>query len=72
MSRVELIELVRRLQNADHMTEADGDRLLEELERNLPGPGVSDLMFWHQPPLTAEEIVDLELNDKPTTLGPGK
>ena len=70
ITREALIELVRRLQGADYDTEAEGDRLLMDLRLAVPDPNVSDLVFWHEPPLTAEEVVDQALLYKPIVSGP--
>ena len=69
LTREALIELVRRLQVADFDTEAEGDRLLLDLRQAVPDPNVSDLVFWREPPLTAEEVVDQALRYQPITLG---
>ena len=50
--------MVRRIQAGDYATEADGDRLLDEVKQSVPDPEVSDLIYWRTPALTAEEIVD--------------
>ena len=64
-TRDELIAVVRRIQSRDYGTEADGDRLLEQLKQSVPDPAVSDLIFWHNPVLSAEEIVDRAMAYEP-------
>ncbi len=44
---------------------------MAELEKLLPHPGVSDLIFYPKREMTAEEIVDEALAYKPIILGPG-
>jgi hypothetical protein len=66
LSRGELIELVRRICEAEGMEE-EQDEMMELLEANVPHPEVSDLIFY--PPsgveLSPEEIVDRALAYKP-------
>ena len=57
LTREEIIDLVRRL------IDADGDRaeledILDELLRTLPDADVGDLIYRTHPELTVEEIVD--------------
>jgi len=69
MTRQELIEVARGLLAASE-SEAEFDRLLDVLERNVPHPTVSDLIF-HPPDgieLSAEEVVDSALAYVPTAL----
>ena len=63
----ELVEIVRRLQSADG-TEAELDALLEKLERSVLHPEVSDLIFYSEREMTAEEIVAEALSYKPILL----
>jgi hypothetical protein len=58
LPRDELVAMVRRIQSGDYATEADGDRLLDEVKRSVLDPEVSDLIFMRVPALSAEEIVD--------------
>jgi hypothetical protein len=68
LTKGELIELIRRISNADG-TEAELDAMMEKIERGVPHPEVSDLIFY--PPegkeLTAEEIADRALSYEPIT-----
>jgi hypothetical protein len=41
---------------------------VETLERNVPDPNVSDLIFYPDEPMTPEEIVDKALAYKPIRL----
>ncbi len=63
----ELVEIVRRLQTAEG-TEAELDALMEKLERSVPHPEVSDLIFYSEREMTAEEIVAEVLSYKPILL----
>lgn len=67
--RDELVQMVRRILAADG-TEEEIDALQLELERRLLMPEVSDLMFFHEPELTPEEIIERALAYKPIELGP--
>lgn len=59
--RAQLIDMIGKLQNATYKTEAERNALLTELERRLPNSEISDLIFWNDPDLSAEEIVDTAL-----------
>ncbi|MGH4119323.1 bacteriocin immunity protein [Clostridium sp.] len=52
-NRVELIELVEKIMNAKG-TEKEIDDMIEKLEKNVPNPEVSDLVFWNKQNVTAE------------------
>ena len=49
-------------------TETEIDELLQLLERNVPHPEVSDLIFYPDREMTAEEVVDRALAHKPIHL----
>lgn len=68
MEKQELIKIVKRLQTADFSSEKKGNELLELLEKNVLHPQVSDLIFWNDTELTAEEIVEKALSYKPIPL----
>lgn len=63
-NREELVELVRKIKNAEG-TEEELDEMLELLERSVPHPEVSDLIFWDERNLNPEEIVEEALNYQP-------
>ena len=63
LSRDQLVELVRRIMNAEG-TEDEIDAWQDLLERNLLDPNVSDLIFYPDREMTAEEIVERALNYK--------
>jgi hypothetical protein len=71
--RARLEALVTRLLTGDVATEAEGDLLLDDLERSVPRPDVSDLLyhpaveFDHEP--SAAEIVERALAHRPFELG---
>ena len=67
MERLELIRLVKQIQEADG-PEDKLDVMLEELKSNVPHPEVSDLIFYADPELSAEDIVDQVLAYKPIQL----
>ena len=70
MTKDELVQAVRRIIDADG-TESELDGLLGLVDRNVPHPSVSDLIFY--PPngieLSAEEIVNAALAYQPIGLG---
>jgi hypothetical protein len=69
LSREDLVPLVRKLQNAVGADEEQA-AWLTLLERNVPHPGVSDLVYWSNEELTAEEVVDRALAYQAIILGP--
>ena len=64
LPKAELVALVERLVNGT-ADEAEGERILAQLQENLPHPALSDLIFWpdrvpdfpYRDP-TAEQIVE--------------
>lgn len=69
MTKEQLIKLVKELYNPKGKTEEEENRLLSLLEKNVPHPNVSDLIYWED--LTPEEVVDIALSYKPIQLGNG-
>jgi hypothetical protein len=67
LSREELVELVRRLLEAEG-TDEEQHRWLTLVRENVPHPGVSDLIYYPEVQLTAEEIVETALAYKPIKL----
>lgn len=67
LSKLELIELVEKIMKSKG-TEEEIDNMIEEIERNVPHPEVSDLIFWNEEELTPEQIVDIALAYKPIQL----
>ncbi|MFJ9109602.1 e9imm peptide [Streptomyces sp. NPDC102283] len=67
MSREEALSLVRRLLNGAE--EAEGDEILDALERGLACPHVSDYIYWSpdRDP-DPEQIVDRALAYRPIAL----
>jgi hypothetical protein len=66
--RAELVEMARRVMDSDG-TEDEIDALQLELERRVPMPRMSDLLFKSDPPLAPEEVIDRALAYKPIPLG---
>ena len=66
LTRQELIELINKIKNCDG-TEEEIDNMILVLEKNVPHPEISDLIFWGEEK-TAEQIVDIALNYKPIML----
>ena len=61
LSREQLIELVDKICSGQG-TEVESDAYLELVERNVPHPAVSDLIFWREERLSPEEIIDAALS----------
>lgn len=66
-SRQELVQVVQQLIDAA-LPEDEEDRLLGELKGSVLYPRVSDLIYYSDPPLTAEEVVDQALAYRPIEL----
>ncbi|GAB3870855.1 hypothetical protein GCM10029964_006120 [Kibdelosporangium lantanae] len=64
-----MITLIERLIRGEG-TEAEAGEWLDQLARSIPNPHVSDLIFWSDEPLTAEEILDRAMEYRPIRLGP--
>lgn len=69
MTRDQLIELVQRI-IAVEGTEKEIDDMVDLFEHHVPYPGASDLIYWDDRDLTAEEIVDTALAYQPIALPP--
>ncbi|WP_411348049.1 hypothetical protein [Paenibacillus sp. WLX2291] len=61
LDRQQLIALVQRIMDGEG-SEGKQDEWLELLQRQVPHPEVSNLIFWDERDLTAEQIVDEALN----------
>ncbi|WP_411343859.1 hypothetical protein ACE3MZ_20000 [Paenibacillus sp. WLX1005] len=61
LDREQLIALVQRIMDGEG-SEGEQDEWLELLRRQVPHPEVSNLIFWDERDLTAEQIVDEALN----------
>jgi hypothetical protein len=66
MSKEDLIILVEKIMKCDG-TEEEIDEMIKLLEKNVPDPGVSDLIFWGEE-RTPQEIVEIALSYKPILL----
>ena len=69
-----MIDLVRRIMEADAASEAEHDALIDRFEASVPRPGASALIFWPEQEgfdreLTPEEVVDVALAYRPIELG---
>jgi len=69
LSKKELVELVDKIMQGEG-TEEEIDEMINLLEKNVPHPEVSHLIFWPEKELTPEEIVEEALNYKPILLPP--
>ncbi|MGW6193187.1 bacteriocin immunity protein [Bacillus cereus] len=67
ITREELINLVGKIVECEG-TEEEIDEMLEAVERNVPHPEVSDLIYWNDKDLSSEQIVDIALTYKPIQL----
>lgn len=67
LGRDDLFALTRRIMEADG-TEAAIDAMIGRLERNVPHPAVTELIFYPEEELTAEAIVERALAHRPIQL----
>ena len=66
MSKEQMIEIVRKLQNCAYKTEAETDKAIEELKKAVIDHKITDYIFFDN--LTPEEIVDKAISYKPIIL----
>lgn len=67
LSRDQLVELVQRIRNF-RGSDKQLSSLIEVLERNVPHPNVSNLIFWHAPELSSDEVIEQALKYRPLEL----
>ncbi|PEP80682.1 hypothetical protein CN581_14400 [Bacillus toyonensis] len=67
LTREELIDLVSKIVDCEG-AEEEIDEMIEVVEKNVPHPEVSDLIYWNDEDLTPEQIVDIALAYKPIQL----
>lgn len=65
LSKEEIISLIQKIRT-ENLSETEEDAILEELEKGILDPDISDYIYWSE--LSAEEIADKALNYKPITL----
>ena len=63
-----IVRLVNHIQNADG-TEKEIDDMIDLLQESVPYPSVSDLIFYSEDEMTAEQIVEAALAYAPPRLG---
>lgn len=67
LTREELISLVNKIVECEG-SEEEINKMIEVIEKNVPHPEVSDLIYWNEEELTSEQIVDKALKYKPIQL----
>ncbi|MCE4048744.1 hypothetical protein [Bacillus sp. Au-Bac7] len=60
MSKEELVQSVNKIINP-LLSDEEVSEYIDILEKNVPHPAPSDLIFWSDKELTPEEIVDIAL-----------
>ncbi|WP_299514174.1 bacteriocin immunity protein [uncultured Rummeliibacillus sp.] len=63
LSKEELIELVNKICNPK-LSDEEISGYIDILEDNVPHPAPSDLIFWNEEDLSAEEVVNIALTYK--------
>ncbi|AEH46516.1 MULTISPECIES: bacteriocin immunity protein [Parageobacillus] len=63
LSKEELIELVKKICDPK-LSDEEVSEYIDILEKNVPHPAPSDLIFWNDEELSPEEIVEIALNYK--------
>ncbi|KUN07871.1 hypothetical protein AQI96_28700 [Streptomyces canus] len=66
-TREELVRMVQLLIDAD-LPEEQEDRIVEEMKASVLHPRVTDLIYYHTPKLTAEEVAEKALAYRPIEL----
>ena len=66
-SRERIVWIAQHLIDAT-LPEEEEDALVEELQESVPHPRVTDLIFYTDPPLTADQVVDQALTYRPIEL----
>ena len=61
LSKEELIELVKKICDPK-LSDEEVSEYIDILEKNVPHPAPSDLIFWNDEELSPEEIVEIALN----------
>ena len=67
LTKGQLLELIVKLSEGDG-TEQDEDDWLVLIEANVPHPTVTDLIFYSEPSLSPEEVLEETLSYKPILL----
>ncbi|MGG4341899.1 bacteriocin immunity protein [Paenibacillus lautus] len=67
LTKAQILDLVTKLYNGEGSEEEVGE-WIDLLQRNLPHPDISNLIFWPEVDLIPEEIVEKALNYKPIIL----
>ncbi|CEN38401.1 bacteriocin immunity protein [Capnocytophaga cynodegmi] len=65
LNKEEIISLIQKIRT-ENLSETEEDAILEELEKGVLDPDISDYIYWSE--LSAEEIADKVLNYKPIIL----
>lgn len=65
LNKEEIISLIQKIRT-ENLSETEEDAILEELEKGVLDPDISDYIYWSE--LSAEEIADKALNYKHITL----
>jgi len=60
LSKEELVELVNKICNPK-LSDEEVSEYIEILEKNVPHPAPSDLIFWNEEELSPEEVVEIAL-----------
>jgi len=71
MSRDEMVEQVRRLLNVE-IAEQDEEEVIDQLIRDAGEPLITDYMYYSDPPLCPEDVVDLALKRRVVAWTPFK
>ncbi|MFJ1472825.1 hypothetical protein ACILE9_01005 [Capnocytophaga cynodegmi] len=65
LNKEEIISLIQKIRT-ENLSETEEDAILEELERGVLDPEISNYIYWSE--LSAEEIADKVLNYKTINL----
>jgi hypothetical protein len=70
MENKKLVKLVKDILDANDSSEEERHEMFLILEKNVPHPEPTNLIFHHKPKLTAEEVVEKALSYKPIIMPP--
>jgi len=68
-TRAEIISLIEKIMVDDFETEEESDNAIGILEASVPDPKVTNLIFWPEEELSAEQVYDKAMSYKPIILG---
>lgn len=72
LTKEQLIKLVQKIKDADFESEEQYEKAVILFKNSVVHPDSVNLIFYHKPKLTAQEIVEKALTYKPIVIPPYK